>query len=493
MTTFKRTLILLGWLCSPLTLADTWWQGELTSGGFIWVETPAGSGLTVDGEALSTFPPRTLVGLPRNPADQIQLERTLADGQMQQATLEIGPRTFFEQFVQGVPSATVTPNPEQQARIQTELAQTLAARSQPRADALGVQMPFAWPVFGRITSVYGSQRWFNQIAHAPHWGIDIAAPVGTPVLAPAAGTITLAANLLLSGGTVMMDHGQQLTSAFLHLSDWSVAVGDAVQQGDVIGFVGATGRATGPHLDWRLDWAGTRIDAQLWVPPMAEVCAIEGSGNSLVVLLHGLGRTPLSMVDMARSLRSAGFSTCNQGYPSRDYTIEALAPYVASAVQRGRAAGFEQIHFVTHSLGGILVRYYLTLSAHNMPGSVVMLAPPNHGSKVVDALESVPGFSELMGPAALQLTTDLNSLPNQLPDVGLPTGIIAGDRSSDPWFGVLFNTASDGKVSVPSTQLMSMRDHIVLPVGHTLMMHDDEVQKAVLNFLQYQSFTPPAE
>ena len=491
MVPLKRTLILLGWLCSPLALANSWWQGEPVAGGFIWVETPEGSALTVDGAAIEPFSPRTLVGLPRDPADSLTLERTLADGQTQQASLEITQRTFFEQFVQGVPSATVTPNPEHQARIQAELAQTLAARRQARTDAAGVHMPFAWPVFGRITSVYGSQRWFNNIPSTPHWGIDIAAPTGTPVRAPAAGTITLAADLLLSGGTVMMDHGQQFTSAFLHLSDWSVAVGDAVQQGDVIGSVGATGRATGPHLDWRIDWNGVRIDAELWVPPMDDVCVIEGEGEALVVLLHGLGRTPLSMVDMARALRSAGLSTCNQGYPSRDRNIEALAPYVASAVQRGRAAGYSEIHFVTHSMGGILLRYYLAMSDHDLSGSVVMLAPPNHGSEIVDALETVPGFAELMGPAALQLSTDQSSLPNQLPDGGLPTGIIAGDRSSDPWFSALFNTASDGKVSVPSTELMSMRDHLVLPVGHTLMMHDDDVHAAVLNFLQYQSFTAP--
>lgn len=491
MIPLKRTLLTTYCLLiAGLTQASTWWQGELVAGGFIWVETPPDSTLLVDGEALTVFAPRTLVGLPREPNSELTLERTLADGQTQQATLGIAARTFFEQFVQGVPSATVTPNAEQQARIQQELALAWEARSQPRNDARGVHMPFAWPTFGRITSVYGSQRWFNDIPSTPHWGIDIAAPTGTPVFAPAAGTVTLAADLLLSGGTVMVDHGQQLSSAFLHLSEWQVAVGDQLQQGDLIGKVGATGRATGPHLDWRIDWAGVRIDAQLWVPPMDEVCAIEGEGDELVVLLHGLGRTPLSMVDMARFLRASGYSTCNQGYPSRDRSIEALAPYVASAVQRGRAAGYEHIHFVTHSLGGILVRYYLTLSQPNLPGSVVMLAPPNHGSEIVDALEAVPGFAELMGPAALQLSTDPNSLPNQLPEMGLPVGVIAGDRSSDPWFSALFTAASDGKVSVPSTELLTMRDHIVLPVGHTLMMHDAEVQQAVLNFLQHQSFTP---
>jgi murein DD-endopeptidase MepM/ murein hydrolase activator NlpD len=135
------------------------------------------------------------------------------------------------------------------------------------ADAL--ERGFTWPVKGRISGVYGSQRVYNGTPGAPHYGVDVAVPTGTPVRAPASGVITLAEpDLYYSGGTVILDHGYGLSSSFLHLSKVHVTVGQRLAVGDLLGEVGATGRATGPHLDWRMSWLSERIDPQFLVPPM---------------------------------------------------------------------------------------------------------------------------------------------------------------------------------------------------------------------------------
>ncbi|MGD2008216.1 MAG: M23 family metallopeptidase, partial [Cellvibrionales bacterium] len=140
----------------------------------------------------------------------------------------------------------------------------------PRPDwLLAVRAGLDWPAEGRISGVYGSQRFYNGTPGSPHYGVDVAVPTGHPVLAPGPGVITLAEpDLFYSGGTVILDHGYGLSSSFLHMSKLHVAVGDEVQPGDLIGEVGATGRATGPHLDWRMSWLDQRIDPQLLVPAM---------------------------------------------------------------------------------------------------------------------------------------------------------------------------------------------------------------------------------
>lgn len=466
------------------------WFGEPVAGGHLWVNTPEASALEWDGAPHPVYPRRTLIALAPDAQGDKELVLRLADGSEKRWSIHIEPRSFPEQRVTGVPPSTLAPAPEQQERIRQDAQKTRTARAHASRAGAGVVMPFSWPLLGRRTGVYGAQRWYNGEPGSIHWGVDIARPRGTQVLAPADGRVTLADDLFLSGNTVFLDHGQRLTSAFLHLSEVNVMPGDQVHQGDTLGRVGSTGRSTGPHLDWRMDVAGQRIDPALWVPPMDDVCDLHGTGDEAVILLHGLGRTFLSMEDLALQLREAGYTTCNQGYPSRDGTIESLATYVASAVQNARAAGHSTIHFVTHSMGGIILRYYLAYSSHSEAGRAVMLAPPNHGSEVVDALDEVPGFEVVMGPAALQLGTDDDSLPNRLPPIRVPVGVIAGDDSSDPWFGDFFDSQNDGKVSVESTRLMTMADHIVLPVGHTLMMHNRDVHAQVLHFLTEGRFKP---
>lgn len=128
---------------------------------------------------------------------------------------------------------------------------------------------FQWPAIGRISGVYGSRRILNGLARQPHYGVDVAAPVGTPVGTPAAGIIAMAeADLYYTGGTVMIDHGFGVTSVLSHLSAVLADVGDQVEAGDVVGLVGATGRVTGAHLDWRVNWFSVRLDPALLVPPM---------------------------------------------------------------------------------------------------------------------------------------------------------------------------------------------------------------------------------
>lgn len=247
------------------------WQGSLTQGGLVWGKVPPGSRVTLDGAQLDVLEDgTTFAGFGRDARPTAEL---LVEGPVPcRQALAITPRTYAVQRVEGVPQQTVTPPPEQLERIRREQALVDAAKARrlPRADLLeGALAGFQWPTQGRISGVYGSQRIYNGAAGNPHYGVDVAVPVGTPVHAPAAGVVTLAEpDLYFSGGTVILDHGFRFSSSFLHMSKVLVAVGQEVKTGDIIGEVGATGRASGPHLDWRMNWRGERIDPQLLAPPM---------------------------------------------------------------------------------------------------------------------------------------------------------------------------------------------------------------------------------
>ena len=246
-------------------------QGSLTQGGLVWGKVPPGSRVTLNGMQLDVLPDgTTFAGFGRDakPTAELVVEGTAPCRQQ----LAIAPRKYDIQRVTGVPQQTVTPPPEQMERIRREQALVDAAKAQrlQRPDLLeGALAGFNWPAQGPISGVYGSQRIYNGAAGNPHYGVDVAVPKGTPVLAPAAGVVTLAEpDLWFSGGTVILDHGFRFSSSFLHMSKVLVKVGQEVKTGDVIGEVGATGRATGPHLDWRMNWRSERIDPQLLAPPM---------------------------------------------------------------------------------------------------------------------------------------------------------------------------------------------------------------------------------
>ena len=208
---------------------------------------------------------RFVIGAGRDESGPLELSIGLPNHEMKLVSVEVTPRTWQLERIEGVPEATVNPPPEIAARIEREQAEVAQARlrDDAREDYTG---PFQWPVTGRVSGVYGSQRIYNGTAKSPHSGLDVAVPKGTPVHAPAGGIITFAKpDLYLTGGTVLIDHGHGLSSNFLHLSKLDVRVGDRVETGQVIGLVGATGRATGPHMHWGMNWFTVRVDPQLLV------------------------------------------------------------------------------------------------------------------------------------------------------------------------------------------------------------------------------------
>jgi triacylglycerol lipase len=208
-----------------------------------------------------------------------------------------------------------------------------------------------------------------------------------------------------------------------------------------------------------------------------------------VVLLHGLCRTSRSMVKMEGALTAAGYKVRNVDYPSRTASVQKLADdVIGKAVANCQQDGATKINFVTHSLGGILVRSYLT--RHSIPslGRVVMLAPPNQGSEIVDKLGWFFLFKSINGPAGNELGTDKNSTPNKFGPINFPVGIIAGDRSINWINSLLIPGRDDGKVSVERTKLAGMAGHLVVHATHPFIMKNHEVIRQTIQFLRAGNF-----
>jgi pimeloyl-ACP methyl ester carboxylesterase len=208
-----------------------------------------------------------------------------------------------------------------------------------------------------------------------------------------------------------------------------------------------------------------------------------------VVLLHGLLRSSTSMQALGERLDDAGYLVVNVDYPSREFPIETLAPM---AMEQGLAGCGDEapLHFVTHSMGGILVRYYLAQQVLPDLGRVVMIAPPNQGSEVVDRLGSMPGFRLMNGPAGMQLGTGPDGIAARLPAVDYTVGVIAGTRSINLLLSRFLPNPDDGKVSVASTRVAGMTDFITMPYSHPLIMQRRAVIEQVLRFLAVGQFAP---
>ena len=223
------------------------------------------------GRQLTTTPDGTfIVGFGRDVEPQQTLIWIDSDGIRHSYKLSLKQRKYDIQKIDGISKRMMNPSEEDLRRIGQEAQQVAKARKTD-SSLLNFQETFIWPVIGRISGIYGSQRILNGEPRRPHFGIDIAAPEGTPVKAPAGGVVSMAhEEMFFSGGTLIIDHGYGLSSSFLHLHKILVKVGDQVVQGEAIATVGATGRVTGPHLDWRINWFDQRLDPAFFVPPMAQ-------------------------------------------------------------------------------------------------------------------------------------------------------------------------------------------------------------------------------
>ena len=223
--------------------------------------------------------------------------------------------------------------------------------------------------------------------------------------------------------------------------------------------------------------------ALLFLLTFGQVQAAEET-REFVILLHGLARTDRSLIRLERSLEGSGFSVVNISYPSRHNLIEELADDVIStAIARCLESDARKIHFVTHSMGGIMVRYYLENNEVERLGRVVMLSPPNRGSEVVDKLHDSPIFKWWNGPAGEQLGTGAGDVPRTLGVPRYEVGIITGDRSINPYLSQLIPGSDDGKVSVENAKLPGMKDFLVVHQTHTFIMNDQNVLQQVTAFI----------
>jgi murein DD-endopeptidase MepM/ murein hydrolase activator NlpD len=251
--------------------ADLLVVGELTQGGWARGAVPPSTvALTLDGRTVPIAPDRSFfLAFDRDARPAATLTARLADGRTATRALAISPRAWKLEYIPLGPRPGTPPSPEFQRRRAAELAQINAARAID-SRSQGWRQRFVWPARGRLSGLFGSQRIYNGTPGSYHSGTDVAGRTGTPFVAPADGVVILAAAspFTLEGNLLMIDHGMGLNSAFLHCSELLVRQGQAVKQGQVIGRIGMTGRATGPHLHWSIKWRDARLDPMLFAGPM---------------------------------------------------------------------------------------------------------------------------------------------------------------------------------------------------------------------------------
>jgi murein DD-endopeptidase MepM/ murein hydrolase activator NlpD len=267
-------LVLLSALAAPAKALDIdgaeTLTGNAVEGGLIIARTDPANQIMLDDNKIEIGENGVFViGFHRDSDAPATLRIIASDGDVKTSLLAPRQRDYNIQRIDGLKSTMVTPPATVLARVKSDGDAVRAAR-QRQAPLGDFWRGFDWPALGRISGIYGSQRILNGQPRQPHYGIDIAAPTGTPVYAPASGLVTLVKDLYFSGWTVVIAHGLGVNSSFLHLDRVDVKTDMMVERGGLIGTIGATGRATGPHLDWRIDWHGRRIDPGLLVGAMPD-------------------------------------------------------------------------------------------------------------------------------------------------------------------------------------------------------------------------------
>lgn len=262
MRNFIFLVIFFGFNANGLEL-----KGELTQGSLIRGQVEPNSKVWLNDQAIKVSDQGWFAfGFGRDAKLEHTLSWQLPGSEVQIKSVNILAREYNIQHIEGLPAKMVTPPQEVLARIRSDNAKVARARKRVD-DRVDFASAFIWPAAGPISGVYGSQRVLNGQKKRPHFGVDVAAPTGTPIYAPASGIVTLwVADMYYSGGTMIIDHGHGVSSTFLHMSEGVVEVGTEVKQGQLVGAIGATGRVTGAHLDWRMNWLNQRIDPALLVP-----------------------------------------------------------------------------------------------------------------------------------------------------------------------------------------------------------------------------------
>jgi len=244
-------------------------DGVFEQGALVFGKAKQGSEITQDGIKINVDKSGSfLIGFSRKAKLSTTLNIKEPNSKSITKIISIKEKKYAIQRIDGLPKSKVSPNKQHWEQISSDIKAVKAARKNTSNNAHYLS-GFIWPATGRISGVYGSQRILNGKPKRPHFGVDIARPTGTPIKAPADGIVTLAhTDMFYTGGTIILDHGYSLSSSFLHLSKLSVKVGQKVKQGDVIGEIGSTGRATGPHLDWRMNLLNKRVNPETIVAPM---------------------------------------------------------------------------------------------------------------------------------------------------------------------------------------------------------------------------------
>ncbi len=263
--------ILSAYLFLPISVQALTLEGNLIQGGMaIGKIDPAATVIFHGRQVRVSSEGFFVIGFSRDEEPSIAIELHRPDGIVEKHPVVIEKRKYKIQRIDGLPKQKVSPSKDDLDRIYKDIAMVKAARKKDDS-RIDFTQPFIWPVIGRISGVYGSQRILNGKPRNPHYGVDIAVPTGTPVKAAADGVVSLThEDMFFSGGTIFVDHGHGLSTGYLHLHKIMVKKGQTVKQGDVIAQVGATGRVTGPHLHWGMNWFNIRLDPSLLVPPMPE-------------------------------------------------------------------------------------------------------------------------------------------------------------------------------------------------------------------------------